>query len=53
MNHHFSLSGQVGNGHNRCHPHIKPRIRIASGTQVEIEALDGFDGRSVRASITL
>ncbi|MCP2132554.1 acetamidase/formamidase family protein [Bradyrhizobium ottawaense] len=45
MNQDIPLSGQVGNGHNRWHPHIKPRIRIASGTQVEIETLDGFDGQ--------
>lgn len=45
MNHHLPLADQVGKGHNRWHPHIKPAIRITSGTQVELETLDGLDGQ--------
>ena len=41
MNQDAPLSGQVGNGHNRWHPHIKPRIRIASGTRPGTAPHDG------------
>lgn len=47
MSRHLPLAQQAGNGHNRWHPHIAPAIRITSGTQVEIETLDGLDGQIV------
>lgn len=45
MNHDLPLARQSHCGHNRWHPDIEPAIRIASGTQVEIETLDGLDGQ--------
>ena len=37
------LLRQSDKGHNRWHPDIAPAIRIASGTSVGMETLDGLD----------
>ncbi|MCW5745183.1 MAG: acetamidase/formamidase family protein, partial [Alphaproteobacteria bacterium] len=39
------LVRQSSKGHNRWHPDIAPAIRIASGSTVEMETLDGLDGQ--------
>lgn len=39
------LVRQPSKGHNRWHPDIAPAIRIASGSTVEMETLDGLDGQ--------
>ncbi len=39
------LAKQATKGHNRWHPDIAPGIRIASGSTVEMETLDGVDGQ--------
>ena len=39
------LAAQAGKGHNRWHPDIAPVLRVASGTQVEIQTLDAMDGQ--------
>src|SRR5258708_21418356 len=36
---------QADKGHNRWHPDIAPAVRIASGSSVEMETLDGLDGQ--------
>ena len=45
------LMRQADKGHNRWHPDIAPAIRIASGSSVEMETIDGLDGQ-IRASTT-
>src|ERR1044072_7885687 len=45
------LGRQADKGHNRWHPDIAPAIRIASGSSVEMETIDGLDGQ-IRASTT-
>ena len=37
------LAAQGGKGHNRWHPDITPALRIASGSTVEMETIDGLD----------
>ena len=37
------LVRQADKGHNRWHPDIAPAVRIASGSSVEMETLDGLD----------
>ncbi|HEX2891130.1 acetamidase/formamidase family protein [Vineibacter terrae] len=39
------LARQADKGHNRWHPDIAPAVRIASGSTVEMETLDGLDGQ--------
>ena len=39
------LVRQADKGHNRWHPDIAPAVRIASGSSVEMETLDGLDGQ--------
>jgi formamidase len=39
------LAEQSGKGHNRWHPDIAPAVRIAAGSQVELQTLDGLDGQ--------
>ena len=39
------LAAQPDKGHNRWHPDIAPKLRISSGTQVEIQTLDAMDGQ--------
>lgn len=39
------LARQADKGHNRWHPDITPAVRIASGSTVEMETLDGLDGQ--------
>ncbi len=39
------LARQADKGHNRWHPDITPAVRIASGSSVEMETLDGLDGQ--------
>lgn len=39
------LVRQADKGHNRWHPDIEPAVRIASGSSVEMETLDGLDGQ--------
>lgn len=39
------LARQPDKGHNRWHPDIAPTLRVASGSTVEIETLDGLDGQ--------
>ncbi|HTB40584.1 MAG TPA: acetamidase/formamidase family protein, partial [Reyranella sp.] len=39
------LVRQADKGHNRWHPDIAPAIRVASGSLVEMETLDGLDGQ--------
>lgn len=45
VDHDKPLAHQCSKGHNRWHPDIQPALRIASGTQVEIDTLDGLDGQ--------
>ena len=40
------LVRQADKGHNRWHPDLAPAVRIASGSSVEMETLDGLDGRA-------
>ena len=37
------LALQEGKGHNRWHPNIAPAVRIAAGSTVEMETIDGLD----------
>ena len=39
------LVRQADKGHNRWHPDIAPAVRVASGSSVEMETLDGLDGQ--------
>lgn len=39
------LARQADKGHNRWHPDITPAVRIASGSTVEMETIDGVDGQ--------
>ena len=39
------LVRQADKGHNRWHPDLAPAVRIASGSSVEMETLDGLDGQ--------
>ncbi len=39
------LSAQSHKGHNRWHPDIPAALRVAPGTEVEIECLDPLDGQ--------
>lgn len=39
------LGQQADKGHNRWHPDIEPKIRIASGSTVEMGTIDGCDGQ--------
>jgi formamidase len=39
------LAAQPGVGHNRWHPDIEPRARVAAGTSLVIETLDAMDGQ--------
>lgn len=39
------LAKQPDKGHNRWHPDIAPKLRVASGSTVELETLDGLDGQ--------
>jgi formamidase len=39
------LARQADKGHNRWHPDIAPVVRIASGSSVEMETIDGVDGQ--------
>ena len=45
VDHALPLAHQCSKGHNRWHPDIEPALRITSGTQVEIDTLDGLDGQ--------
>lgn len=40
---HLPLAQQQGKGHNRWHPDVAPAVRVASGTTVEMETIDGLD----------
>lgn len=48
MNMGAPLASQGGKGHNRWHPDIAPQLRIASGSTVEMDSLDGVDGQITR-----
>ncbi|MGH8430763.1 MAG: acetamidase/formamidase family protein, partial [Solimonas sp.] len=39
------LFKQADKGHNRWHPDISPRLRVASGSIVELDTIDGVDGQ--------
>ena len=39
------LARFAGKGHNRWHPDIAPAIRIASGSSVAMDTIDGLDGQ--------
>lgn len=39
------LAKQPSKGHNRWHPDIEPKVRISSGSFVELETLDAVDGQ--------
>jgi formamidase len=39
------LAQQADKGHNRWHPDVTPVVRIASGSTVEMETIDGVDGQ--------
>ena len=39
------LARQSDKGHNRWHPDLPPVVRIASGSTVEMETIDGVDGQ--------
>jgi formamidase len=39
------LARQADKGHNRWHPDIAPVVRIASGSSVAMETIDGVDGQ--------
>ncbi len=45
IDHSLPLAEQAEKGHNRWHPDIKPAIKIAAGSQIEIATLDGLDGQ--------
>jgi formamidase len=40
-----------GKGHNRWHPDIAPAVRVASGSTVEMQTIDGLD-RQIKAGTT-
>jgi formamidase len=42
---HLPLFQQADKGHNRWHPDIAPIVRIAPGSVVELDTLDGLDGQ--------
>ncbi len=44
------LAEQPGVGHNRWHPDIEPRIRVAPGTPLVIQTLDAMDGQLTEGS---
>lgn len=44
------MARQGGKGHNRWHPDIAPAVRIASGTTVEMQTIDGLD-RQIKAGM--
>ena len=39
------LAKQPDRGHNRWHPDVAPVVRIASGSTVEMDTIDGLDGQ--------
>ena len=45
------LALQGGKGHNRWHPDIAPAVRIAAGTTVEMQTIDGLD-RQIKTGMT-
>ena len=45
------LALQEGKGHNRWHPDITPAVRVASGSTVEMETIDGLD-RQIKPGMT-
>src|SRR5262249_7124532 len=42
---HLPLFQQADKGHNRWHPDIRPLVRIATGSVIELDTLDGLDGQ--------
>jgi formamidase len=42
---HLPLFRQSDKGHNRWHPDIAPSVRIAAGSVIELDTLDGLDGQ--------
>jgi formamidase len=42
---HLPLFQQADKGHNRWHPDITPLVRIAAGSVIELDTLDGLDGQ--------
>ncbi|MPZ33049.1 MAG: hypothetical protein GEV13_19010 [Rhodospirillales bacterium] len=45
LDRHLPLFQQADKGHNRWHPDIAPIVRIAPGSVVEVDTLDGLDGQ--------
>ena len=45
------LAAQGGKGHNRWHPDIAPAVRVAAGSTVEMETIDGLD-RQIKPGMT-
>ncbi|HVY07967.1 MAG TPA: acetamidase/formamidase family protein [Burkholderiales bacterium] len=45
------LAQQGGKGHNRWHPDIAPAVRVASGSTVEMDTIDGLD-RQIKTGMT-
>ena len=45
LDRHLPLFQQADKGHNRWHPDIAPIVRIAPGSVVELDTLDGLDGQ--------
>jgi formamidase len=45
LNPHLPLFQQADKGHNRWHPDIAPLVRIAAGSVIELDTLDGLDGQ--------
>ena len=39
------LAKQADRGHNRWHQDVAPVVRIASGSMVEMDTIDGLDGQ--------
>jgi len=42
---HLPLFQQADKSHNRSHPDITPLVRIATGSVIELDTLDGLDGQ--------
>src|ERR1700712_1325516 len=45
------LAQQGAKGHNRWHPDIAPAVRVASGSTVEMDTIDGLD-RQIKTNMT-
>lgn len=48
---HTLAQQEGGKGHNRWHPDIAPAVRVASGSTVEMQTIDGLD-RQIKAGTT-